>query len=92
MISEQLAVRFLDEAGPRLARIYGEHQASILRDEIISLLQSFSARGRGRTREERWNERDGQRPRPVAGGAAPLLATSRRLGATISVPFRRTPT
>jgi len=54
---QTIAKRFFDEAGPRLATIYGEHQASILVDEIISLLQSFTARPVP-VQKERWDQRD----------------------------------
>lgn len=55
--TDTIAQRFFDEAGPRLARVYGEHQASILVDEIISLLQHFAARQRS-ARSERWDQQD----------------------------------
>jgi hypothetical protein len=55
--SNTISERFFAEAGPRLAEIYGEHQASILVDEIISLLQSFVPL-RDLARSERWDQRD----------------------------------
>ncbi len=57
MRSDLIADRFITEAGPRLAKIYGEHQASILVDEIISLLQNFVSEP---TKEQtgRWDQYD----------------------------------
>jgi len=55
--TDEIARRFFDEAGPRLAKIYGEHQASILVDEIIALLQHVAAQPRPR-RDERWDQDD----------------------------------
>jgi len=55
--ADKIARRFFDEAGPRLARIYGEHQASILLDELICLLQNFAVR-QPPVSGERWTQQD----------------------------------
>ncbi|PLY00977.1 MAG: alpha-amylase, partial [Desulfuromonas sp.] len=52
-----IAGEFYKRAGHKLALLYGEHQAGILIDELISLLQHHVAQERD-CRLQRWDERD----------------------------------
>ncbi len=52
-----IAREFFERAGQKLELLYGEHQADILVDELISLLQHHVAQEQ-ECRIERWDERD----------------------------------
>jgi len=56
-MSRDIAKEFFDRAGQKLVGLYGEHQADILIDELISLLQHHVAQKQD-CRLERWDERD----------------------------------
>ncbi len=54
---KDVAKEFYNRAGAKLASLYGEHQADILIDELVSLIQHHVVKQRN-SRRQRWDERD----------------------------------
>lgn len=56
-MANDIAEEFHTRAGHKLEKLYGEHQADILIDELVSLLQHHVAQNRS-CRRQRWDQRD----------------------------------